>query len=170
MTLLEQVMRYKLDDPNSKMTFSDRLAKENMWTKEYTLRVIDEYKRFCYLATTLKHPVSPSEDVDQAWHLHLLYTQDYWDVFCKDVLRFRLHHGPTKGGKEEGKKFVNMYELTMCAYEKVFKQPAPKDIWPDPADRFAVNMVRVDLSTHIVIDTKTYPRFSRICRKVLSFL
>ncbi|MEK6230809.1 MAG: hypothetical protein N2A42_03075 [Luteolibacter sp.] len=33
-----------------------------------------EYKRFVALAMLAGHPVTPSEEVDQAWHLHLVYT------------------------------------------------------------------------------------------------
>jgi hypothetical protein len=36
-----------------------------------------------YIST---HIVTPSEQVDQVWHLHLTYTRSYWDEFCPNVL------------------------------------------------------------------------------------
>ena len=59
-----------------------RLASENGWSREYAVRVMQEYRRFAFLAVAAGHPVSPSDAVDQAWHLHLVYTRSYWDEFC----------------------------------------------------------------------------------------
>ena len=58
---------FDLDNPESKLRFSDRLARENGWTEAYTLRVLEEYKRFIYLCRVAGHPVTPSDEVDQAW-------------------------------------------------------------------------------------------------------
>ena len=30
--------------------------------------------------------IGPSDEVDQAWHLHLVYTRSYWGEFCPNVL------------------------------------------------------------------------------------
>ncbi|MCA9199582.1 MAG: hypothetical protein KDA87_18695, partial [Planctomycetales bacterium] len=87
------------------MTFAARLARENSWTHAYANRVVLEYKRFCILAVAAGHPVTPSEHVDQAWHLHLTYSRSYWQRFCPDALRMDLHHEPTAGGMAEGEKF-----------------------------------------------------------------
>ena len=64
------------------LTFARRLARENRWTIEFAKRVVEEYKRFVYLACVSRVPVTPSEDVDQAWHLHLAYTRNYWQELC----------------------------------------------------------------------------------------
>lgn len=98
--------------------------------------MIREYKRFCYLAVTAGHEVTPSDAVDQAWHLHLAYTRDYWERFCPEVLGMPLHHGPTKGGAEERDRFFDQYAATLKSYEDAFGQPPPEDIWPDAARRF----------------------------------
>jgi len=57
------------------LPFEARLARENGWCRAYTQRVIVEYKRFVYLAMTAGHVVTPSEEVDHAWHMHLTYTR-----------------------------------------------------------------------------------------------
>src|SRR5262245_11583978 len=92
---------YFIGPERAELSFAARLARENGWNAVFTERVITEYKRFCFLAATAGHEVTPSDAVDQAWHLHLTYTRDYWQRFCPDVLGGPLHHGPTSGGDNE---------------------------------------------------------------------
>lgn len=63
-----QAMRF--DSAEGSATFMGRLARENGWEPQHTLEVIEEYRRFLYLAARAGHPVSPPEAVDKAWHLH----------------------------------------------------------------------------------------------------
>ena len=120
---------------NAALPFAVRLARENGWNAAFTARVIEEYKRFCFLAMTAGHEVTPSDQVDQVWHLHLTYSRDYWQRFCPQVLGRDLHHGPTAGGRAEADRFHEQYARTLHAYEQSFGAPAPADIWPDAARR-----------------------------------
>src|SRR3712207_2625356 len=99
--LYQRIQAFPLDTADAHLPFSQRLARDNGWTIEYTQRVIDEYKKFIFLAVVAEHPVTPSDQVDQVWHLHLLYTRSYWEEFCPKVLQMPLHHGPTQGGSRE---------------------------------------------------------------------
>ncbi|NES24686.1 MAG: hypothetical protein F6K41_38705 [Symploca sp. SIO3E6] len=146
-TLYERIENFSLDNPNSELLFSQRLARENCWTQEYTQRVIEEYKKFAFLAVVAGHPVTPSDQVDQAWHLHLLYTQSYWEEFCSKVLGTPLHHSPTEGGESEQTKFNNWYTKTLDSYQAFFEQVPPRDIWPPAEVRFSrdLHFVRVNL-------------------------
>ncbi|MCB2079595.1 MAG: hypothetical protein KDE55_18095 [Novosphingobium sp.] len=112
------------------LTFEARLARENGWTPVFSARVLEEYRRFCFMAVTAGHIVTPSDAVDQAWHLHLAYTHDYWDHFCPDVLGKTLHHGPTAGGEGELHRHFEQYARTLATYEAIFGPP-PRDIWPE---------------------------------------
>ena len=111
------------------LTFPARLARENGWSLPQAERVIEEYRRFAFLAATAGHPVTPSDAVDQAWHLHLTYTRDYWGRFCP-LLGRELHHGPTEGGEAEHARFFHQYAETLRSYEAAFGTP-PADLWPD---------------------------------------
>jgi hypothetical protein len=126
---------YIIGPDDAALTFADRLARENGWSAAYADRVILEYKRFCFLAVTGTQEVTPSDAVDQAWHLHLTYTRDYWERFCPDILGKPLHHGPTAGGTEERGRFFEQYAQTLKRYEEIFGEPAPADIWPSAAQR-----------------------------------
>jgi len=70
------------------MTFGvpHAIKKRYRWSEIYTIRVIQEYKKFVFLAMVANHVVSPSVPIDRVWHLHLLYTISYWDKFCGEVL------------------------------------------------------------------------------------
>src|SRR5688572_22064054 len=99
--LMDRLQAYELDDIGARLSFSKRLARDNAWSETYALHVIEEYKRFAFLAVAAGHPVTPSDQVDQVWHMHLIYSRAYWEDFCPNVLQTPLHHGPTKGGQQE---------------------------------------------------------------------
>jgi len=126
---------YTIGPEDAEQTFEQRLARENGWSAKEAARVVEEYRRFCFLAATAGHPVTPSEAVDQAWHLHLAYSRDYWQRFCPEVLGRELHHGPTKGGAAERDKHFEQYARTLRSYEEAFGTP-PQDIWPASYQRF----------------------------------
>lgn len=126
---------YIIGPEDAALSFADRLARENGWSASHAERVITEYKRFCFLAVTGTEEVTPSDAVDQAWHLHLTYTRDYWERFCPEILGKPLHHGPTAGGAEERGRFFEQYAQTLKRYEETFGEAAPADIWPSAAQR-----------------------------------
>lgn len=136
--LWQALAAYEVGPPDADLGFVKRLARENGWSPAHAARVFEEYRRFLYLAVTAPHAVTPSDAVDQAWHLHLAYTRDYWNRLCPEVLGRSLHHGPTKGGREEGERFFEQYALTLRAYEAAFG-PAPADIWPDARRRLMID-------------------------------
>ena len=134
--LWARLCNFDLDEPGASLGFSRRLARENGWTPSFAKRVVEQYKRFLFLAISAGHPVTPSDEVDQAWHLHLVYTRSYWNELCQGVLRAPLHHGPTRGGAQEGAKFGEWYAKTRASYARFFGEYPPPDIWPDAEIRF----------------------------------
>jgi hypothetical protein len=148
----DAIKRFELDEPEASLSFTDRLARENGWTLEYSLRAVVEYKKFIFLLTISNHPLTPSDQVDQVWHLHLLYTQSYWEDFCENTVKRKIHHGPTKGGATEIEKFTNWYEKTKALYLETFKTEVPKDIWPSSEIRFSeIEFQRVNVKRNWVI-------------------
>jgi hypothetical protein len=146
------IREFELDDHSSALTFSDRLAKENGWSREYALRAIEEYKKFMFLICATNQSLTPSDEVDQVWHLHLLYTHSYWKEFCTLVLKREVHHGPTKGGIQERDKFTNWYSETLHHYLTKFNCHAPPDIWPPNERNFpARDFRRIDLKRNWII-------------------
>jgi hypothetical protein len=150
--LLQRVTAFSFDEGKPAFPFAARLARDNGWTLAYAARAIEEYRRFMFLAVVSGHPVTPSDQVDQAWHLHLLYTHSYRDRFCNDVLQRRIDHHPTMGGREEGAKFLRWYDDTLSSYRRHFGEP-PADIWPPAAVRFGDDLgyVRVNVKRNLVV-------------------
>ncbi len=128
--LLERIEAHAFDPPEATQTFEHRLAKEQGWTLAFTRRAIAEYRRFAFLYASSGEPVAPSDVVDQVWHTHLLYTRNYWDVFCKQVLGRQLHHEPAAGQAGERDRLGDWYSQTLARYREHFGDP-PADIWPD---------------------------------------
>lgn len=150
--LWQVIQDFQTDNPVSSLTFTQRLARENDWKMSYAIRAVDEYKKFIYLICVAPHPLTPSDQVDQVWHLHMLYTQSYWKDFCERTLKREIHHGPTKGGKQEAEKFNDWYARTLEMYRAVFLSEPPADIWPHPAKRFSdVHYKRINVRTNWII-------------------
>lgn len=150
--LWSKLEAYSPDNPNDALPFSQRLARENGWTPLLTERVINEYKKFLFLCTISPHPVTPSDEVDQAWHLHLVYTKSYWNDLCRHILQKDLHHTPTEGGPAERDKYFALYESTLQLYRLTFNEEPPEDIWPPGEKRFGHNnFVRTNTDTHWLI-------------------
>ena len=151
--LWRRLCDYRFDEGDGELPFVRRLARENGWTTAFAHRVIDEYRRFLFLAATGDTPVTPSDQVDQAWHLHLTYTRAYWTRLCRETLGTPVHHGPTRGGRDEARKFDTWYTGTLRRYAETFGEPPPADIWPDPSVRFGVDVEhrRVNTARHWVI-------------------
>jgi hypothetical protein len=159
--LYQRIKRFRFDDADSTFPFVSRLARENGWSATYAARAIAEYRKFVFLALFSGHPVSPSDQVDQVWHLHLLYTHSYWNRFCGETLGCPLHHEPTKGGTTEKDKFENWYAATKESYRRFFGEEPPGDLWPDAGTRFRddIHFERVNRNRFFVV-----PKLWRIRR------
>ncbi|HEX7131074.1 MAG TPA: hypothetical protein VF228_00780 [Iamia sp.] len=150
--VVERLLAFEVDE-EVPLGFRDRLARENGWSPSHAARVYDEYRRFLVLAATAPHPVTPSDAVDQAWHLHLTYTRSYWDRLCGEVLGFPLHHDPTTGTVADGALYRDQYRETLARYRETFGAEAPSAIWPGVGERFRqpARWKRVDTRAHLVV-------------------
>jgi hypothetical protein len=146
-----KIEEFQLDENDVAFSFSDRLARDNGWSKLYSSRVVVEYKKYLFLCCISDKGVTPSDAVDQAWHLHLTYTESYWVKLCRNTINKEIHHNPTKGGTTEADKFDSFYSATIKLYHQYFGKP-PVDIWPDNETRFSdINFSRVNLSRYLLI-------------------
>jgi hypothetical protein len=144
----------RIEPPGAALPFTARLAIENGWDAQFADAVYGEYLRFVYLSASVDAPLTPSDEVDQAWHLHLAYSRHYWDVLCGKILRRPFHHGPTAGGSAEAARHRSQYERTLASYRAAFGASPPQDIWPPAARRFRSRHVRVDRSLAWVLPKK----------------
>lgn len=146
-SLERRIEDFSFDPPGGARDFVSRLARENRWSLRYARAVVDEYRRFLILAVTAGHPVTPSEQVDQAWHLHLTDSESYWNELCPKVLGRPLHHRPSRGGARERKRYREDYRRTLESYASRFGAPPPKAIWSEPERRFGVDLRSARVNT-----------------------
>ncbi|MFZ4638655.1 MAG: hypothetical protein ACOYMC_14705 [Pirellulales bacterium] len=133
--LYQRICHYELDDPSHEVGFLAHLMRANGWSRSLALGAIEEYRKFVFLALVADHQVTPSDQVDQVWHLHLLFSDAYWNDFCPRVLGRPLHHHPAKGGQKERDQFHELYRATIHSYRQHFGEP-PADLWPPVDVRF----------------------------------
>ncbi|SFD26236.1 hypothetical protein SAMN05518672_1011335 [Chitinophaga sp. CF118] len=129
-----RIENYAIDDANAVIPFSKKMAQTENWTDNFTRDAIQEYKRFVYLCCIAENGASPSIVVDKVWHMHLLYTTEYWKNFCPNILQRELHHFPNVGGIIDYKKHHDWYLETLILYIKVFKQNPPAEFWRIPPE------------------------------------
>jgi hypothetical protein len=154
--LYQKICHFNLDTPGVIFPFSHKLSWLCRWSEIYTIRVIQEYKKFIFLAMVADHTVSPPAAVDAAWHLHILYTDSYGNELCREILKKELHHTPGQGGIEEEKKYLRFYEFTLETYQKYFGTP-PNDIWTKPSLRGQPLSFRwVDARQYLILPNPLY--------------
>jgi uncharacterized protein (TIGR04222 family) len=148
-SVAEKIGACELLGPGKAERFSERLARDNGWPSAYARRVEAEYRRFLLLAATPGEFVVPSEQVDQAWHLHLLDSARY-RRFCREVLGCTLDHQPGDGSASERERLSRACTRTLARYEQRFAERAPKDIWPSVVRRFGIDLEvrRVNTAEH----------------------
>ena len=163
-SLFQRLNDFALDDASAQFKFSDRLARENGWSLAFAKQAISEYKKFVYLTATSQMPVTPSDIVDQVWHLHLTYSRSYWNEMCGEVLGKPLHHGPTKGGAAQDANYRNLYAATLATYRREFDCEPPAVLWPASGARFesAAHQRWVDTRRHLVLSWRSLARAAAI--------
>jgi hypothetical protein len=165
--MLRRVLSYPIDDPTSSLKFSRRLRREQHgWSEDFTDQAIIEYRKFIYLCAISHRAVTPSEEVDRVWHLHILYMEQYED-FCRSTTGKYIKHGPTKGGSQQAAHFEEQYKYTLNLYRREFGSDPPAAFWPTPEVRFgnAGDLRWVDSSTHFIVNRDNVARmFSMIGR------
>jgi len=127
--LLARIEAFGLSPADTPLAFETKLADAQGWTLGHALAVTAEYRRFLVLTQLAGHPVSPSPDVDEAWHQHLTHTAHY-ERLCLEVFGRFLHHEPAGEGASELERLRGMVESTRTAYRHAFGADPPEAVWP----------------------------------------
>ena len=65
------------------------------WEQGRTEKAVQEYREFLFDAAINDDDVSPTKDVDDVWHLHILDTRRYY-ADCKRLFGRMIHHIPSE--------------------------------------------------------------------------
>lgn len=134
--LWQRVRDFELDSSADAFPFSERLRRENGWSRQRVLGAINEYKKFIYLLCVSNSRLMPPEAVDQTWHLHLVYTRSYWTKLCDGVLGRPIRHEPVQSGEAQPNCFPAQYADAYQLYQNEFGYAPPPEIWPPVSERF----------------------------------
>ena len=86
----------------------DRLMREEGVDQATAEQWFAEMLRFLDLCAESETMLSPSKNVDKAWHAFILNTRDY-EAYCRERFGRFLHHDPT--GKPDPDAYERAYEL-----------------------------------------------------------
>jgi hypothetical protein len=115
--------------------FLDNLMHEQLIDVNTANKWLLEYRKYLVMAYLSDQMISPSEQVDQVWHLHMTYTQHY-RATCDTLVEREFKHAPSSGGSSEGDKFKSIYADTLSFYRAIFLLDAPSDVWEPIDTRF----------------------------------
>jgi hypothetical protein len=127
--LWQKIQHFQFDNPDAALPFSRKLALLQHWDYGFTLAAIEEYRKFIFLCCISPHGAAPSKVIDEVWHLHLIYTQNYWEEFCDKTLQRKLHHHPSSGGLQQKEKHIKWEKDTLDYYRNIFQAEPPPDFW-----------------------------------------
>lgn len=87
------------------------------WSKKEALVCCKMYKNYLFLLK--KYPdkvIPPSQQIDEFWHEHILFTRRYHEDSLRIFGKY-LHHEPGKGTKESVNYFNKLFnEVTQALY------------------------------------------------------
>ena len=89
-------------------------------------RIIEEYRKFLFLAMRAGHQVIPPGVINDVWMMHMQNAQNYWEQLGQMITE-----RPTAGGMD-AKTMGDMgdaWAATLQSYEKIFGTKPPMDIW-----------------------------------------
>jgi hypothetical protein len=94
---------------------------EQLWDEARVTRALHEYKQFLALMQWYSEAaLTPSEDIDDVWHTHVLDTARY-QADCETIFGCFQHHSPTSGTSEEVQdQHLNDRDETQQLFEESF--------------------------------------------------
>ena len=111
------------------------LISQKFCTSGLTEKYVEEYIRFLTLIYFSNTTLTPSEEVDQVWHVHQALTLEY-EKFCDEIFGKFISHSPSTGGLENNERYKEIYRNTKEFYLFVFKENPNWELWPSVEERF----------------------------------
>lgn len=121
-----------------------KMIEQQMGTSaEMGQRVVEEYRKFLFLAMRAGHQVIPPGVINDVWMTYMQNAQNYWENLGKMITERPLAGGmDAKTMGEAG----DAWAATLKSYEAIFGTKPPADIWgmgpaaQDPMTQMMQNM------------------------------
>ncbi len=104
-----------------------QMMQQQMGTNaEMAQRVIEEYRKFLFLAMRAGHQVIPPGIINDVWMMHLQNAQNYWETLGQMIGERPMTQGidPKNLGT-----MADAWAATLKSYEQIFGTKPPMDIW-----------------------------------------
>ena len=108
----------------------DRLVEETGHSVDVCYTLVEEYRRFMYLAGSSSENLSPSPIVDMVWRMHTEDKRAYFEDFCPRILGRTIYRPEGEGAAlpfQDDPDYLRTLEL----YALEFGRPQVQ-YWPDP--------------------------------------
>jgi hypothetical protein len=126
--LWERLQAYAFPLSAGRGSLREHLAGKTNLGADKAPRVVDEYRRFLYLAATSQEVVAPSPLIDRVWHTHINDTRAYVEDFAGKVIGRMIHHSPGRANAADDPA----YGRTLVLYEQEFGEAPFAQVWPQP--------------------------------------
>lgn len=103
----------------------NQMVKQHSWKKRYSRNVATEYERFMILRNK-NNNLSPSDDIDEFWHQHILNTSLYTE-YCQEKFSGIVHHDPEDAFNQTKRK--TRLRNTIKEYKKIYGKIPEGDVW-----------------------------------------
>lgn len=130
--LYQKISSFMVTPEDKNESFLLKLSNHMSVKRDEASHLYEEYLRFVYLTQISTVELTPSKQIDEVWHLHLTYTQNYWNIFCKDILNSPLHHNPGSLTNPKDDEYNNQYLLTLDLYQSEFDKYIHQKYWKTP--------------------------------------
>src|SRR5262249_37338296 len=98
------------------------------WTAVRAAAAEQRYRRFFYLKATLPNGASPTVEIDQFWHQHILNTERYGPDCWHVAGRFLNHTFLSPADEAQAKQLQSVWLTTWVCYETRFEAPYEETI------------------------------------------
>lgn len=112
--------------------FMQMLGQQMGWPMPMVSQVMEEYRKFLFLALRAGHPVTPPTIIEQVWNLHMQSAQDYWEKLGALITERPVAEGI---GASVAAGMADQYQQTIASYARIFGMEPPADIWGKDAPK-----------------------------------
>jgi hypothetical protein len=106
--------------------FLQMLGQQTGWPLPLVSQVMEEYRRFLFLALRAGHPVTPPAMIEKVWTLHMQMAKNYWEQLGSLIAERPVAQGL---GPASAASMAEQYQQTLASYARIFGMEPPADIW-----------------------------------------
>lgn len=96
-------------------SLKNRLMSKEFFPEDKADYLLAAYQRFFSLRFVADSPISPTREIDNIWHLHILDTKEY-EKFCNEVFGKFVHHIPREVAATKPVPKDRTHELALELY------------------------------------------------------